>query len=970
MYEDIDAIIRFARSNIAAQKKEGKKISMELVKEIVSDICNRLGANIDQDLIINKIWESETIIVTPTDIILSDDSNHNNNWFNETEDKRDNYYWKLQKKYLDDQGFGPASINDIENTSKQIINACSSVLSEAPSHRLGMLIGDVQSGKTSNINAIVARGLDAGYKFIVVLTANSNDLRKQTQERIDEAIIGEKTDPKKIKTQKVGVSQYIEYDNNRVPKPGTNMSEDFTINKAKGLSPALIGGEPAIFVMKKNKSILTSFKEWYKNSSIQNQSDSLLLIDDEADYASINYNDPEEDPTTINSLIREILQPNLFSKNTYIAVTATPFANVFINAEANHESDDEDEVDLGSDIFPEDFIKMSISPSNHLGPDDLFDAREPYDSNYPSHWNENHKSENSRENSPIENQMLRLLPRSLNYKERDYDENPELIEDRDGLDWQHPECFPYGKRDLIQRIPESLKYTIRVFILSLAINKLEGKKSHHNMIVNVSVNQERHRELVTYINIYRNELADDIFMNSKIDETKSSFLGQFKKDYHKEFTRSKFEWIEILNILSETIKEITVEAVNSGPYGVDLYFPNLKDDETTKPISKIIVGGHMLARGITIEGLAVTYIARKANAADTLLQIGRFFGYRNDTRHISRIFLTEDVYEFYQQINRTLEELRYFIKTMNASDFRPKDFGIRIRECVGITLTSRQKQRNVRHLRLTSNIAGKRFSGHAISRENDINEKNRELFINIISKIDPKNICQNDQYFKQSGDILFREIDHSIIRKITSNFFLAELSHRLASINNQRPIIETFFDRIAELDLEHNYKKWDLIISSSKEKKAVLDEDLFNKTSLKITSAKRGSQIPDPDEDRNKNGIRTILIGGNKFDIAYPKDFCNGIKRTLLEQNGFLVPGKKSIKNPPPKIEELNYLRSNNPCIIFYSIKKKQGVSDHLENPLLSYGVFLPEIKGLTDANFEEIIYSINNTTDNLGIED
>ena len=400
------------------------------------------------------------------------------------------------------------------------------------------------------------------------------------------------------------------------------------------------------------------------------------------------------------------------------------FANVFINANLEQRSTGEEPIDYGSDIFPKHFIKMSISPSNHLGPNNLFDERHPEDNNYPSHFNEAHKRENVMPNAPLENRMLRLLPRSRDLKARDYIDDEELLKDREGLDWQHPECFPYGQKELIERLPESLMYAVRVFILSLAINNIERKNEHHNMIVNVSVNQTRQREVAALIHDYKRQISDDLFINAKMDETKSTFLSQLQKDYIKEFSNSEFDWSEIKDSMQDSIKNVDVIVVNSE--GQEIIYED-PSNENFKPTIKIIVGGHKLSRGITIKGLAVSYIARRANAADTLLQIGRFFGYRNETRHITRIFLTEDVYEYYQEINRTLEELRVFIRTMNLSEYDPKEFGIRIRDCFGINLTSKQKQRSVDHITVTSNLAGKRISAHSIRHENQYNEKNREL---------------------------------------------------------------------------------------------------------------------------------------------------------------------------------------------------------------------------------------------------
>ena len=264
---------------------------------------------------------------------------------------------------------------------------------------------------------------------------------------------------------------------------------------------------------------------------------------------------------------------------------------------------------------------MSISPSNHLGPNNLFDEKHPEDNNYPSHFNEAHKRENDLPNTPLENRMLRLLPRSRDFKPRDYIDDENLLEDKEGLDWQHPECFPYGQKELIERLPESLMCAVRVFILSLAINNIERKNSHHNMIVNVSVNQARQRDVAALINDYQRKIADDLFINGKMDDTKSIFLSQMREDYKNEFKNSKFDWSTIKDSIQDSVRNIDVMVVNSE--GQEIIYED-PSNENFKPTIKIIVGGHKLSRGITIKGLVTTalyvFVVYKMNLSEELTQ--------------------------------------------------------------------------------------------------------------------------------------------------------------------------------------------------------------------------------------------------------------------------------------------------------------------------------------------------------------
>ena len=121
-----------------------------------------------------------------------------------------------------------------------------------------------------------------------------------------------------------------------------------------------------VFVIKKNKSILNNLIRWLKSNNADTRgviSKSLLLSDDEADNASVNTNDPEKDPTAINKAIRELLK--LFRQSSYLGITATPYANIFINP------DNEDEM-RGDDLFPRDFIYALSPPTNYIGAEDIF----------------------------------------------------------------------------------------------------------------------------------------------------------------------------------------------------------------------------------------------------------------------------------------------------------------------------------------------------------------------------------------------------------------------------------------------------------------------------------------------------------------------------------------------------------------------------------------------------------------------
>lgn len=258
--------------------------------------------------------------------------------------------------------------------------------------RRGMVVGSVQSGKTANYTGLINKAVDAGYKLVIVLAGIHSNLRSQTQLRIDEGVLGFDTQKSRKLNQDnrwVGVGQL----------PGerlhihslTSSAEDGDFNKkiAETIG-VMIGSDPVVLVIKKNSRLLSNLLKWVlhvagvddaKTGKRVVRNVPLLLIDDEADNASINTksrrdeNEDEDSVSAINGKIREILAS--FEKSAYVGYTATPFANVFINPEAQTEKH-------GEDIFPRSFIINVKAPTNYVGPAKVFGLDGDADAGIPS----------------------------------------------------------------------------------------------------------------------------------------------------------------------------------------------------------------------------------------------------------------------------------------------------------------------------------------------------------------------------------------------------------------------------------------------------------------------------------------------------------------------------------------------------------------------------------------------------------
>ena len=246
----------------------------------------------------------------------------------------------------------------------------------------GLVVGSVQSGKTSNFIGLLNKAIDAGFKKIIILSGLNNNLRQQTQLRVDEGLLGYDTTAFKngLRDLKGPLARKRLLMNLKPIHSATNskINGDFKLSAAEHFMN-IHTDEPTVFVVKKNKSILESVIKYFLNApTVQGVSiegkplkiksefgdtnsfikdKPILVIDDEVDSGSVDTGeqpidgkgefDADYDPKTINSLIRKIL--NIFEKKVYIGYTATPFANIFIH----HEKKTTEE---GLDLFPKDYI--------------------------------------------------------------------------------------------------------------------------------------------------------------------------------------------------------------------------------------------------------------------------------------------------------------------------------------------------------------------------------------------------------------------------------------------------------------------------------------------------------------------------------------------------------------------------------------------------------------------------------------
>lgn len=617
------------------------------------------------------------------DTALADTTGHEA-WLNAAR-KKDWRYWPRYRDMLE-RKMSATAVDAIDKSTDRILG-----LMEAPDRRgawdrRGLVVGHVQSGKTANYSSLICKAADAGYKIIIILAGLHNNLRSQTQIRLEEAFLGYETSATGDIVKLVGVGERGR-DFDIKPNCATNRTNtgDFNTRVAKHLA---ISPEqrPWLFVVKKNKVVLDRLLTWVRGhvADATDKHDKrfvsnlpLLLIDDEADQASIDTGEqhigadgkPDEDhePKAINSRIRKIL--NVFAKKVYVGYTATPFANIFIHRQ--NETPEE-----GPDLFPQSFIVNLAAPSNYVGPSRVFGLQTP----------------EGRSGLPL----TRLF--------RD-------CASEDGRDgWmptkhQKDHVPAYMGQDAL---PPSLREAVHAFVLVCAAREIRGQGGEHSsMLVHVTrftlVQKEVHRQVEDFVHKMKLRITRGIDDEALLNELRALWESDFvptteviaSKLTEAEEPPPVLSWPEILTRLPDVLSDIQVRMVNGKA-------KDALDYAGDGPALKVIaIGGDKLARGLTLEGLSISYFVRTTKMYDTLMQMGRWFGYRPGYIDLCRLYTTEELVEWFGHIADASEELREEFDAMAESGATPRDYGLRVQSHPILLVTSPLKMRTAKNLRLS-----------------------------------------------------------------------------------------------------------------------------------------------------------------------------------------------------------------------------------------------------------------------------
>ncbi len=826
-------------------------------------------------------------------------------WFLDKKPLLDMKYWERYKKYLlNDKGFSVKVVNVMDDILDKLTDLLGDPSRDVAYSRRGLIIGDVQSGKTANYLGLICKAVDAGYKVVVLMTGTIEKLRKQTQMRVDEGFVGADSDAmvKMLENgQVIGVGKY---DSSIRPMVLTSTADDFKQQNANNLGFDLrnING-PVIFVVKKNSSILKRLNKWlttFNQNGQQKIRQSILMIDDEADNASVNTNKDEDTPTAINGQIRDLVSK--FEKSSYVGFTATPFANIFIDPDSY-------DAMLEEDLFPKDYIYSLNAPSNYTGARNIF--------------------------AEDGNASYMLVEIDDNFR------NPQSIEFI--LPLKHKSSIH------VRELPKDLKTAIEAFVLANTMEDLMGlSDNHRSMLINVSRFTAVQEEVSGLVNEYLKNIQSACKLYCKLPTDKALqdiYIKQLKETFEVIYSTVDFEWEEVQTQLYNSCGSIMVQTINQRNG------QNLNYDDYPHGLRLIAVGGMSLSRGLTLEGLVISYFYRNSRMYDTLMQMGRWFGYRGKYAELCRIWMSDDSIEWYRYISQATDELREEVKRFEDSGLTPKDFGLRVRsDLTALIVTARNKMRSTEEMECAISFSGVYIDTPEIYADLDKNRRNLESVNSLIKTC----MEYGDEYTPKA-----EEGNQYIIRSVPVQVILEFLNEIEVSPKNEK-FNTTAVRRFIKEYRGEELKNWDIAFASGKSEREIV---LYNSTKYHCVS--RSFSIENDGKILKMSGSKKHLAGGGDAAAALSKEKVREIKENSQKSN--LAPNDYFTgvdRNPLLTIfaVELNECRKSESAE-----QEKKIQEQYLEDYVIGFGIGIPS---LSDQETKYVKYVLNKVAKQQIFED
>jgi hypothetical protein len=595
--------------------------------------------------------------------IQGTDDNENSAVFSPTDDRT---AWQCYLNKLKKNGFAEESIDAISHATLKVLRQLSADTSNTDA-RKGLVIGNVQSGKTANMAALMAMAADWGYNMFIVLSGTIEALRKQTQERLYRDLNNEGCNLR---------WRSLEHLRKGMP-PGDRLQDlDFSDSSF----------QRHFTVCLKNSTRLKNLIQWLQQDPNKQRKLRVIVIDDEADQAGINTADVlnNEEPKRINALITNLVNGKTwdgkvsvghYQAMNYIGYTATPYANVL------------NEIAIES-LFPKDFISTLAVSKEYFGPQQIF---------------------------------------GYNAGDSCYFEGLNIIREVDTKDVDDIKSIHSGNST---NIPKSLKDAICWFMCCVACARSWRLKKPISLLVHTSQKINHHSNIANAIStwITNSQDTDIIDYCKKIWEQETNLFSKklFREQYpnyaqNDDNIKDYPPFDTLLPELAQLIAGERLSFIKLGDENERIYHKHIHlcidncarkdatDDDYVRlayPNEKqltaldyapafIVVGGATLSRGLTIEGLTSTYFLRSVGQADTLMQMGRWFGYRRGYELLPRIYLTTKARKQFEFLAELDQELRDEIHTMEVKGQSPTEYGVRVKNSPKVSfikITANNKQ--------------------------------------------------------------------------------------------------------------------------------------------------------------------------------------------------------------------------------------------------------------------------------------
>ncbi|MGN9788815.1 Z1 domain-containing protein [Nonomuraea sp. ZG12] len=596
----------------------------------------------------------------------------------------DDPYWVPYAEFLLQDRWPSDRLEILDGASSKII-----AYTNDPSHATfltkGLVVGHVQSGKTTNYTAVIAKAADVGYRLIIVLSGIHNGLRRQTQERLDEQLLARKDDGW---------------------FPLTSADSDFEDQNSKAAAYLHQSGTGVtLCVVKKNHKRLHKLIEWLR-PAVQAGSFAdlpVLIIDDEADQASV-------DTATINPQIRQLI--DLFEKRTYLGYTATPFANVLIDPRAG-------------DLYPETFILSLPQPDGYFGAEKIF-GREAVEGEASGSDLDGHD-------------MVRRVPDNTVNRLRP-----------SGRAASHG-FAPFMTVELVE--------AVRYFWLATAARRCRGDHDHSTMLIHPSMQTAVHEAYRDPLERMRTAMV--AALNSSEDEVYAQLRKQWEKETRKvpaaQFGNRFVPFDDLLKHLPNVVAETRIVLDNHRSRDRLKY-------SRDEPVVAIAVGGNTLSRGLTLEGLVVSFFVRSARTYDTLLQMGRWFGFRQGYEDLPRIWMTKQLEEHFRHLATVEHEIRLDIRRYEEQDIPPSEVGVRIRTHPVLNVTAKMGRAKTAY----ASYGGRRVQTRYF-RETDPDwlGQNLQAAQDLISEALRDGAALDDH---GNGEVLLRDVDVRHVLRFLQNY--------------------------------------------------------------------------------------------------------------------------------------------------------------------------------------------------------